>query len=164
MPSYRIAGCLDPAGSRPRTAIVFRALEDPRYPCIRIPSIVRAGREVLLAFAEARYFAGDGCHPRGLPPRAPLRYKTASGRTEVGSPLSYDKDIVMKRSEDGGRNWSALHVVVPHAAQPTAVGRESADGCARVQPHAAGGPQQGSLRPDTHRRRVFFGAKTSLAD
>ena len=54
------------------------------YACFRIPAVVTATSGVLLAFAEGRT---NGCSDTG------------------------DIDLVMKRSEDGGKTWSALQVV-----------------------------------------------------
>jgi sialidase-1 len=54
------------------------------YRCFRIPAIVATGKGTLLAFAEGRK---DGCGDAG------------------------DIDLVVKRSSDGGRTWSALSVV-----------------------------------------------------
>ncbi|MFD7294039.1 exo-alpha-sialidase [Streptomyces sp. NPDC059897] len=64
--------------------VLFKASQDPGYACYRIPSIVRTVRGTLLAFAEGRK---NDC-------------------TDAG-----DIDIVVKRSEDGGRTWSPLQVV-----------------------------------------------------
>lgn len=54
------------------------------YACFRIPAIVRAPSGALLAFAEGRK---NGCSDTG------------------------DVDLVLKRSEDGGKTWSPLQVV-----------------------------------------------------
>ena len=63
---------------------VFRAGEDG-YHTFRIPAVVRAPSGALLAFAEGR----------------------KSGRADSG-----DIDLVAKRSEDDGRSWSPLQVVL----------------------------------------------------
>lgn len=54
------------------------------YHTYRIPSVIRTPRGALLAFAEGR----------------------RAGRGDAG-----DIDLVLKRSEDGGRTWSAMRVV-----------------------------------------------------
>ncbi|MGD6755514.1 exo-alpha-sialidase [Streptomyces sp. BH105] len=76
------------AASKPRPPfeqqVLFKASQDPGYACYRIPSVVRTVRGTLLAFAEGRK---NDC-------------------TDAG-----DIDIVVKRSEDGGRTWSPLQVV-----------------------------------------------------
>lgn len=54
------------------------------YKCFRIPAIVSTNSGTLLAFAEARK---NSCSDTG------------------------DIDLVLKRSEDGGKSWSALEVV-----------------------------------------------------
>lgn len=74
------------------------------YPCIRIPSIALAGdNKSLNAFAECRFFTGDGCAPLHPPPG----YKPGSKR----------RDICQKRSTDSGRTWGALHVIAHWGAQ-----------------------------------------------
>ncbi|MFC8519511.1 exo-alpha-sialidase [Streptomyces sp. NPDC057257] len=66
--------------------VLFKAAQDPGYACFRIPAIVRTTEGTLLAFAEGRRLnCGDAA----------------------------DIDIVVKRSEDGGRTWSPLRVVNP---------------------------------------------------
>jgi sialidase-1 len=57
---------------------------DEGYRCFRIPAIVTTNAGALLAFAEGRR---DGCGDTG------------------------DIDLVLKRSEDGGRSWGPLAVV-----------------------------------------------------
>ncbi|MEB8341899.1 exo-alpha-sialidase [Streptomyces endophyticus] len=64
--------------------VLFKASQDPGYACYRIPSVVKTVRGTLLAFAEGRR---NDCSDAG------------------------DIDIVVKRSEDGGRTWSPLQVV-----------------------------------------------------
>ncbi|WP_263164275.1 sialidase family protein [Streptomyces sp. SCSIO ZS0520] len=64
--------------------VLFKASQDPGYACYRIPAVVRTNKGTLLAFAEART---HDCSDAG------------------------DIDLVVKRSEDGGRTWSALSVV-----------------------------------------------------
>ena len=54
------------------------------YACFRIPAIVRTNQGILLAFAEGRK---NNCGDSG------------------------DIDLVLKRSTDGGKSWSALSVV-----------------------------------------------------
>ncbi|WP_327408559.1 exo-alpha-sialidase [Streptomyces sp. NBC_01281] len=64
--------------------VLFKASQDPGYACFRIPSVVRTTDGTLLAFAEGRVLnCGDAA----------------------------DIDIVVKRSDDGGRTWSPLSVV-----------------------------------------------------
>ena len=72
------------------------------YPCIRIPSLLRAGRGVLLAFAECRMATGDGCLPANV---------SMSGPTDVCS----------RRSLDSGASWGPLTVAVRNAHQNTPV-------------------------------------------
>lgn len=64
--------------------VLFKPGQDPGYACYRIPSVVKTVRGTLLAFAEGRR---NDCSDAG------------------------DIDIVVKRSEDGGRTWSPLQVV-----------------------------------------------------
>ncbi|MEV1019446.1 exo-alpha-sialidase [Streptomyces sp. NPDC050264] len=64
--------------------VLFKASQDPGYACYRIPAVVKTVRGTLLAFAEGRT---NDCSDAG------------------------DIDIVVKRSEDGGRTWSPLRVV-----------------------------------------------------
>ena len=76
------------------------------YPCIRIPAIARiptSGR--LVAFAECRRFIGDGCIPINA------TTPTAGAR----------RDLCMKYSDDQGKTWSALDVIVEGAMQPVPV-------------------------------------------
>ena len=67
----------------PGLPCLFKA-GDEGYACFRIPAVIATERGTLLAFAEAR--RGD-CSDAG------------------------DIDLVMRRSEDGGRNWSPMAVV-----------------------------------------------------
>ncbi|HLO82465.1 MAG TPA: sialidase family protein [Chitinophagaceae bacterium] len=62
---------------------IFKAGDDG-YKCFRIPAIVKTTKGALLAFAEARK---DGCGDAG------------------------NIDLVLKRSEDGGKSWSAITTV-----------------------------------------------------
>ena len=62
---------------------LYRAGEEG-YACFRIPSIITTGKGTILAFAEARK---NNCGDAG------------------------DIDLVVKRSEDGGKTWSALQMV-----------------------------------------------------
>ncbi|MGY0019791.1 exo-alpha-sialidase [Streptomyces sp. cg35] len=64
--------------------VLFKASQDPGYACYRIPAVVKTAEGTLLAFAEGRT---NDCSDAG------------------------DIDIVVKRSEDGGRTWSPLQVV-----------------------------------------------------
>ncbi|MFE0107318.1 exo-alpha-sialidase [Streptomyces sp. NPDC059009] len=64
--------------------VLFKASQDPGYACYRIPAVVKTVKGTLLAFAE--------------------------GRTRDCSDAG-DIDIVVKRSEDGGRTWGPLQVV-----------------------------------------------------
>lgn len=63
---------------------VFKNGED-NYECFRIPAIIKAPNGDLLAYAEARK---KGCNDFG------------------------DIDLVMKRSKDNGKTWSALKIAV----------------------------------------------------
>jgi sialidase-1 len=67
----------------PGVPCLFKA-GDSGYACFRIPAVIATERGTLLAFAEAR--RGD-CGDAG------------------------DIDLVMRRSEDGGRTWSPMAVV-----------------------------------------------------
>lgn len=62
---------------------IFKAGDDG-YKCFRIPAIVKTTKGALLAFAEARK---EGCGDAG------------------------NIDLVVKRSEDGGKSWSAMTIV-----------------------------------------------------
>ena len=62
---------------------VFRAREEG-YHCYRIPALVRARSGTILAFCEARK---NNCRDHG------------------------DIDVVLRRSNDGGRTWSAMEIV-----------------------------------------------------
>ncbi|WP_371526292.1 exo-alpha-sialidase [Streptomyces sp. NBC_01283] len=64
--------------------VLFKASQDPGYACYRIPAVVKTVKGTLLAFAEGRT---NDCSDAG------------------------DIDIVVKRSDDGGRTWSPLQVV-----------------------------------------------------
>ncbi|MET7701223.1 sialidase family protein, partial [Streptomyces sp. NPDC005485] len=64
--------------------VLFKASQDPGYACFRIPAVVKSADGTLLAFSEGRV---DNCGDAG------------------------DIDIVLKRSEDGGRTWGPLQVV-----------------------------------------------------
>lgn len=91
---------------------VFRYLEGG-YNCTRIPTVILAGSSTLLAFAEGRNWVGDECVP--FPgPGAPATY-------HVGIDAKGHTDTVMKRSTNGGRDWSALAVVASGSWCPTAV-------------------------------------------
>ncbi|MDB5111642.1 MAG: Exo-alpha-sialidase [Mucilaginibacter sp.] len=57
---------------------------DNNYACFRIPALINTAKNNLLAFAEARK---NGCGDSG------------------------DIDLVLKRSEDGGKTWSNMQVV-----------------------------------------------------
>lgn len=100
---------------------VFHYMEDG-YNCTRIPTIVlatggqAAAPPVLLAFAEGRKWVGDGCIPwRHGAPVAP-RSKPGKGDDQPYT------DIVMKRSTDGGKSFSAHSVVIATGGWcPTAV-------------------------------------------
>ncbi|WP_369231922.1 exo-alpha-sialidase [Streptomyces sp. R21] len=80
-----------PAGAQPAGAtgefeqqVLFKASQDPGYACFRIPAVVKTTDGTLLAFSEGRV---DNCGDAG------------------------DIDIVLKRSDDGGRTWGPLQVV-----------------------------------------------------
>ena len=71
------------AADSARLTHIFKAGDDG-YACFRIPAIVRTGEGTLLAFAEGRR---GGCSDTG------------------------NIDLVLKRSDDGGKTWSALQIV-----------------------------------------------------
>jgi len=71
------------AQEAPEHTLVFTREADDAYAAIRIPAIVQSKRGTLLAFAEGR-------------------------------PVDHDhgqNDIILKRSEDGGKTWGELQVV-----------------------------------------------------
>ncbi|MEU6143714.1 sialidase family protein [Streptomyces sp. NPDC047081] len=88
-----LAALPNPAHAQPTASasdfeqqVLFKAAQEPGYACFRIPAIVRTTEGTLLAFAEGRRLnCGDAA----------------------------DIDIVVKRSQDGGRTWSPLRVVNP---------------------------------------------------
>jgi sialidase-1 len=80
------AGLTSSASARPAEVTVFDDDVDGHADEIRIPSIVRAPDGSLLAFAERRIF-GDDRHD------------------------FCDIDVVMKKSTDGGRSWSAIRTI-----------------------------------------------------
>ena len=65
----------------PRSLIIFSKAGKTGTQCYRIPAIVKTTKGTLLAFAEARK---NGCGDAG------------------------DIDLVVKRSEDGGKTWSGM--------------------------------------------------------
>eukprot|EP01052_Picozoa_sp_SAG31_P024716 SAG31_NODE_2121_length_6404_cov_17.936875_5_plen_194_part_00 len=75
------------------------------WPCTRIPSIILAGSDALLAFAECRDRTGDGCVPA-----EPIR-------------ATRPKCVCMKRSATNGSTWDAAPrcVAPPGSNQPLAV-------------------------------------------
>jgi len=81
------------------------------YPCIRIPAITSVPwmDSRLLAFAECRHWAGDGCVPTstsGAPPNS------------LGADI---RDMCFKSSDNNGATWSELQVIQSCAQQPTVV-------------------------------------------
>ncbi|HNY41662.1 MAG TPA: sialidase family protein [Bryobacteraceae bacterium] len=77
------AACQLQVAGEPWRATVFRAGEDG-YHTFRIPALIETRRRTLLAFCEGR---------------------------RLSSSDSGDIDLVMKRSQDGGRTWSGLKLV-----------------------------------------------------
>lgn len=75
--------CIAAVGQSQTLNHLYRAGEEG-YACFRIPSIITTNKGTLLAFAEAR-------------------------RTNCGD--AGDIDLVVKRSEDGGKSWSAMQMV-----------------------------------------------------
>ncbi len=75
--------CLHAQASQEKTIDVFKKGESG-YNCFRIPAIVRCAPNTLLAFAEARK---NSCSDTG------------------------DIDLVVKRSEDGGKTWGPIILV-----------------------------------------------------
>ncbi|WP_328758730.1 MULTISPECIES: sialidase family protein [Streptomyces] len=87
LPSPARASAADASGAADASfeqQVLFRASQDPGYACFRIPAVVRSTHGTLLAFAEGRV---HDCGDAG------------------------DIDIVVKRSNDGGRTWGPLQVV-----------------------------------------------------
>jgi sialidase-1 len=78
------------------------------YPCIRIPSVISlpTSPPSLAAFAECRYWVGDGCIPIGSKERT-----AEEGFVDV-------RDLCMKTSVDGGMTWGALETIVQCGEQP----------------------------------------------
>jgi sialidase-1 len=82
------------------------------YPCIRIPSLLLVNDNTLLAFAEVsdcqccrsqtkcRNWTGDGCEPHTKPVHT-----------------NNNRDLCMKTSQDGGRTWGPLRVILRNAGQ-----------------------------------------------
>jgi len=83
-----LAGCLHSPADGPLKIDVFRSGSEG-YNTFRIPAIVRATNGTLLAFAEGR----------------------KNSASDTG-----DIDLVLKRSENGGRNWGPLYVVADDGA------------------------------------------------
>ncbi|MFD9075271.1 exo-alpha-sialidase [Streptomyces lasiicapitis] len=88
LPPALSGGSAEAADKAPRAPfdqqILFKASQDPGYSCFRIPAIVKTVKGTLLAFAEGRV---NDCSDAG------------------------DIDLVLKRSEDGGRTWSPMQVI-----------------------------------------------------
>ncbi|MER7347357.1 sialidase family protein [Streptomyces aurantiacus] len=88
LPPALSGGAAEAADRAPRAPfdqqILFKASQDPGYACFRIPAIVKTTKGTLLAFAEGRV---NDCSDAG------------------------DIDLVLKRSEDGGRTWSPMQVI-----------------------------------------------------
>jgi sialidase-1 len=76
----------------------------PVYTCYRCPALVRASGGWLLAFAEARQWAGDGCVP-------------ATATVTPDGPRA----LVMKASATGGASWGALQLLDAGGLNPAAV-------------------------------------------
>ena len=84
------------------------ATHPQNFSCFRCPAVVALGwannqPQRLMAFAEARTWAGDGCLPVAAPPTP---YRNFS--------------LVMKVSADGGRTWSS-NTIVDGGLNPAAV-------------------------------------------
>jgi hypothetical protein len=65
-----------PLASRAAAHVELFAAWDARTQCYRIPMLVALPWGVLLAFAEARGWEGDGCHASAPARRRPLRCRT----------------------------------------------------------------------------------------
>ena len=105
-----LAALLAPAaalasGGEPGAAATVFTFNEGGWPCTRIPSVVLAGNDTLLAFAECRDRTGDGCVP------------------EHPIAAAQPKCVCMKRSLDGGTSWDAAPRCVAPAGsdQPLAV-------------------------------------------
>ena len=94
------------AGDVASPVVVFRhasATVNPKAPqptgaaptCIRSPTVSRLGGQTLLAVAECRYWAGDGCQPDHLPRR-------------LRGPWPEPTRACSRLSPDGGRTWGPL--------------------------------------------------------
>ena len=97
-----VAGCVVVGASASTPVFTFN---EGHWPCTRIPSIILAGSDTLLAFAECRDRIGDGCVPQHpIKPTQP-------------------KCVCMKRSTTNGSSWDAAPrcVAPPGSNQPLAV-------------------------------------------
>jgi hypothetical protein len=79
--------------------------------CIGVPALIHTRNATVLAFAECRMWTGDGCLPA----------KTAAAPALPGPCNGNHTCITMKRSEDGGRSWSAQHIVMHKGGNVMAV-------------------------------------------
>lgn len=89
------------------------------YPCIRIPSLLLV-KNVLLAFAECRNWTGDGCAPVHTITDLNMLVEDV-GEQGLKPQRSTNRDLCMKRSDDGGATWGTLSVIARDACQPTPV-------------------------------------------
>ena len=109
------------------------------YKCIRIPSIVVAGR-LLVALAAGRRWYGDGCCPASAFPTPGVCVNSSSGSAAglgadgeltaaaaAADSGSCRTDLVMKTSSDSGRSWSPLSVAVPCAGSCNALTTRSGE-------------------------------------
>ena len=111
--------------SPPPSTIIFhhstRTAAGDFFPCIRIPSAIWLnnssgdGAGTVLAFAECRRWAGDGCEPTALPPRP---YPSSAEET--------NRYVCMKASTDGGRTFGTLepNITKMRSTNPAAVSIE----------------------------------------
>ena len=95
----------------PASVVVFEASNTTAWPCFRVPSAVAIpGTDRVLAFAECRKWAGDGC-------------VVAGARAAKSAADMKNRSICARISNDGGATWGELNPNITQvpSANPSAV-------------------------------------------